>query len=297
MFANTWAALEKANELELVQCHRARWCALITFTKWRTRSLIKAWRQLVIMRWSSPSVLLASLIEPSWGGDAVMRWLIVPHGHNQKSSKLTSSWSSSARSRLKSTKRETAIVASSCYSPPSVRLKSYKKDLFLNRKLVPLKFFGLEMLSWPTRLMFGEGRGWRSQTTSPRRLLVVRPDGEILLRRLGSSPSVIGANLFVCGFEVGRSELTSSSFMKTRCPDRNWRVRHRRNETQPSRDRHRRSETSCRRTRRRALSEQKQSFHVGSRKPPTFPLTKAVSWWKKQDALLFHIFFFFLRWK
>ncbi|KAF3606068.1 hypothetical protein DY000_02049412 [Brassica cretica] len=43
--------------------------------------------------------------------------------------------------------------------------------------------------------MLGEGWRCRSQTTSPRRLLVVRPDGEILLRCLGSSPSVIGANL------------------------------------------------------------------------------------------------------
>ena len=56
-----------------------------------------------------------SLVEPSWRGKVVIRWLIVPHGHNQKSSKLTSSWSLSERSRLKSAKRGTAIVASSCY--------------------------------------------------------------------------------------------------------------------------------------------------------------------------------------
>lgn len=54
--------------------------------------------------WTSP-------VEPSWRGKAVIRWLIVSHGHNQKSSKLTSSWSLSERSRLKSVKRGTAIVA------------------------------------------------------------------------------------------------------------------------------------------------------------------------------------------
>ncbi|KAF3557753.1 hypothetical protein F2Q69_00011203 [Brassica cretica] len=59
---------------------------------------------------------------------------------------------------------------------------------------------------------------WRSQTTSPRRLLVVRPDGDILLRRLGSSPSVIGANLFVCGLVVKAEALISARLfpMKTR---------------------------------------------------------------------------------
>ncbi|KAF3547285.1 hypothetical protein DY000_02006060 [Brassica cretica] len=66
--------------------------------------------------------------------------------------------------------------------------------------------------------MLGEGWRWRSQTTSPRRLLVVRPDGEILLHRLGSSPSVIGANLFVCGLVVKAEALILARLfpMKTR---------------------------------------------------------------------------------